>query len=388
VRSGRPSVGIPPVQVVDWSAVDVAPLVPEYAGGCLCNIVPSLLGPDGTSALPAWFPTPAHGASQVVLLVLDGLGWDQLQARRSLAPVLTAMAGGAIDAVTPTTTATSLVSITTGLTPGEHGVVGYRMAMHGEILNVLRWTTPAGDARRRIVPEQVQPVRPFLGSAVPVVSKAELAGSAFTAAHLSGVRHVPWRLPSGMAVEVGRLMRAGEPFVFAYYDGIDKTAHEYGLGEHYDAELRMVDRLVGDLLAVLPPDAVLLITADHGQVEVPETLPIAPEALRLTRLLSGEGRFRWLHARPGSAKELLAVASDAHEDRAWVVGLDQVLEEAWLGPRLSEVARSRLGDVALVARDPVSYDDPADTGAIKLICRHGSLTEAEMRVPLVGARGA
>ena len=141
--------------------MDVAPLVPDYAGGCLNNLIPALLGPGRSSNLPAWFPEPAREARQTVLLVLDGLGWHQLQARQALAPVLVGMAGGAIDAVAPTTTATALVSITTGLTPGEHGVVGYRMAIHGEVLNVLRWSTPVGDARRRLVPGQVQPIRPF-----------------------------------------------------------------------------------------------------------------------------------------------------------------------------------------------------------------------------------
>jgi hypothetical protein len=364
-----------------------APIVPDYGGGCLSSLIPCLLGPGGTKDLPDWFPHPAKGARHVVLLVLDGLGSDQLRDRAALAPVLTGLDGGYIDAVAPTTTATALVSITTGLTPGEHGVVGYRMAIHGEVLNVLRWTTPAGDARRRLVPGQVQPVRPFLGSSVPVVGKAELTSSGFTEAHLSGVRHVPWRLPSSMPVEIRRLVAAGEPFVFAYYDGIDKIAHEYGLGEHYDAELRAADRLVGDVLAVLPEDAVLLVTADHGQVEVPENLKLDPEAVRLSRLLSGEGRFRWLHARPGAAADVLAVATAAHADRAWVVPAEQVVEERWLGPRLSDIVRARLGDVAVVARDAVSFDDPADSGAIRLICRHGSLTAAEVKVPLVGARG-
>jgi type I phosphodiesterase/nucleotide pyrophosphatase len=373
---------------VDWAPVAPCPLVPDYAGACLSNLIPGLLGPGGTADLPSWFPLPAVGAEQVVLFVLDGLGWDQLIERAALAPVMSAMAGGPIDAVAPTTTATSLTSIATGLTPGEHGVVGYRMAMHGEVLNVLRWNTPAGDARRRIVPGEVQPVRPFLGSSVPVVAKTEFAGSGFTDAHLAGVRHVGWRLPSNLAVEVRRLLAAGEPFVYAYYDGVDKIAHEYGLGEHYDAELVATDRLVGDVAAVLPPGAVLLVTADHGQVDVPKTLPLAPAALALTRLLSGEGRFRWLHARPGGAADLLAAATDAHAGRAWVVPVERVLDEGWLGPRVTDRARSRLGDVAVVAQDAVSFDDPADTGAIVLRCRHGSLTPAEVKVPLLGARAA
>jgi hypothetical protein len=260
--------------------------------------------------------------------------------------------------------------------------------MHGEVLNVLRWSTPAGDARRRLVPEEVQPRRPFLGGSVPVVAKTEFVGSGFTLAHLAGVRHVGWRLPSSLAVEVGSLLREGEPFVYAYYDGIDKVAHEYGLGRHYDAELQATDRLVADMAAALPPGGALLVTADHGQVDVPVTLPLAPDVVKATRLLSGEGRFRWLHARPGREVELFDAATAAHGAQAWVVTLEQVLDEGWLGPRVTNAARSRLGDVAVLARDAVSFDDPADTGAIVLRCRHGSLTPAEVRVPLLAAGGA
>jgi hypothetical protein len=166
------------------------------------------------------------------------------------------------------------------------------------------------------------------------------------------------------------------------------VAHEFGLGEHYDAELVAVDRLVGDLLAALPTSAALLVTADHGQVEVPQTLPLDKAAVAASRLLSGEGRFRWLHARPGAAADVLAAAAEAHADRAWVVSVEQVVDEGWLGPRLAPPFRARLGDVAVVARDAVSFDDPADTGSIVLICRHGSLTTAEVRVPLLAARGA
>jgi hypothetical protein len=152
---------------------------------------------------------------------------------------------------------------------------------------------------------------------------------------------------------------------------------------HYDAELRMIDRFVGDLLEALPPGAALCVTADHGQVHVGErTLPPCDEALALTRHQSGEGRFRWLHARPGAAAALVEAAG-AHRDVAWVVSREQVLDEGWFGPYMSSVVMKRLGDVALVAREPVSFDDPADSGPYSLICRHGSLTADEMYVPFI-----
>ncbi len=368
------------------TTVGEAPLLPDYAGACIANVVPALLGPHrGTPGgePPSWLPASAAGAAQVVLLVLDGLGWDQLQERRRLAPTLTAMEGGAIDSVVPTTTATALTSITTGLTPGEHGVVGYRIDVFGEVLNVLRWSVRGDDVRRRLPPERFQPVPPFLGGAHPVVTRAEFAHSGFSAAHLNGGRQVGWRMPSTLVVEVRRLVGRGEPFVYAYYDGVDKVAHEYGLGRHYDAELMAADRLVADLLTVLPPGAALLITADHGQVEVGDRIiALPPDLLECVRLQSGEGRFRWLHARPGRLGALLD-AADVFTDVAWVATREQVRDEGWFGPRLTSAAEGRLGDVALVAREPVSFEDPDDSGPFALVARHGSLTSAEVRVPLL-----
>src|SRR5690606_31928615 len=208
---------------------------------------------------PAWLPAPAAEAEQVVLLVLDGLGWDQLQERRHLAPTLAALAGQAISSVVPSTTATALTSITTGLAPGEHGVVGYRMAVEGEVLNVLRWSTSTGDAREKFPPERVQDVVPFAGLRPPIVTKAEFATSGFSGAHLHQVRFRGYRLPSTMLVELRHLLDDHEPFIYAYYDGIDKVSHEYGFGEHYDAELVAVDRLVAEIIDLLPPGAAVLI---------------------------------------------------------------------------------------------------------------------------------
>jgi hypothetical protein len=298
------------------------------------------------------------------------------------------MQGGPIDAVAPTTTATSLTSIVTGLTPGEHGVVGYRVALHGEILNVLRWTTPMGDARSRIDPHDIQHHRAFLGEKVPVVGRREFEGSGFTRAHLDGTRIVGYRMPSSIAIEVGQLVDHGERFVYAYYDGVDKIAHEYGFGPHYDAEVRAADRLVAEVLAAVPEETVVLVTADHGQVNVgPAILEPPPGVLSGVRLQSGEGRFRWYHTRPGAAGDVAAAATAGFGPDAWVVRVEQVLDERWLGPNVSDAARARLGDVAIVARAPVSFADPADTGPVELVCRHGSLTPDEVLVPLLAARG-
>ena len=333
-------------------------------------------------------PDCVRGARQVVLLVIDGLGWHQLQKNILHCPTLSSMQGASITTVAPTTTVSALTSITTGLAPAEHGLVGYRIDMGGRVMQMLKWGDEKGDLRNMYSPDLVQPCPPFMGASVPVLSKAELEGSAFTQAHLRGVRPKGWRAASSIAVEIGELLRSGEKFIYAYYDGVDKIAHERGFGAFYEAELRSADALVANIKEILVSGSVLLVTADHGQVMVgTNTLPPHADVLAMTAYQSGEGRFRWLHARNGTEVELLARATHHHADCAWVVSKQQIIDEQWLGPRLGPATRKRLGDVALVPRDAISFDDPADTGPYLLQCRHGALTDDELDVPLLAITG-
>jgi predicted AlkP superfamily pyrophosphatase or phosphodiesterase len=361
------------------------PCLPRYGAGCISDLMPILLGlsePTGP-----WFPSEVVQAERRVLVVLDGLGWEQLQAHRDLAPTLAEMSGGPITTVAPSTTAAALTSITTGLSPGEHGVIGYRMVIDHEVLNCLRWGTPSQpDARRAIPPDAIQPFPPFLGRAPALVSKAEFLRSGFTQAHLRGGRLTGYRMPSTMVAETGRLLREGERFVYAYYDGIDKVAHEYGFADPYRAEVRSADRLVADLIDAAPAGTAVLVTADHGHVDCGDRLlPLHREVRPLVEALSGEGRFRWLHAKAGRRDELLAATQDWHGQHAWVRSVDQIVDEGWFGPRVRPEVLERVGDVALCPIDDIAFADPDDTGPFQLVGRHGSLTTAEMLVPCISA---
>lgn len=360
--------------------------MPDYGGGCVRGIIPALLGPGGhRGRVPDWMPHWLADADAVVLFVLDGLGWDQLRERESLAPTLAGFDGRSIHTVAPTTTATALTSITTGLTPGEHGIVGYRMVLGGDVVNTLRWQSGEQAVRRSHPPADVQSFEPFLGVEVPVVAQGELQQSAFSEAHLRGSRPVGWRAPSSIAVEARRQIESGERFVYCYYNGVDKIAHERGFGEFYDAELRFADGLVADLVDSVPSGTAVLVTADHGQVHVGSNI-IHPsdELLGPVTMQSGEGRFRWLHCASGDVESLATSARDAYGHVAWVVTKDQMLDERWFGSVVSPPIRRRLGDVALVPFEPVSFYEAADSGPFELVCRHGSLTSAEVEVPLIG----
>lgn len=368
----------------DSAAVQVAPTLPAFGKGCITEVLPYLLpGRRGHGELPVEIGT----APKRVLLVLDGLGWWQLSDRQHLAPTLTAMEGGPITTVAPSTTATALTSITTSLTPGEHGLLGYRMVVDGQVLNTLRWGgAEVRDARTSSPPEVIQPFDPFQGEDVALVSRADFARSGFSAAHLRGSRLIGYRTTATLVHEVARLLREGEQFVYAYYDGIDKVAHEYGLHDVYNAELCFVDRLVAELLEAVPYGTEVVVTADHGQVDCADGLvKMHPEVAERCTGLSGEGRFRWLHTQTGATEDLVAAATEHHGEQCWVVTREQMVEEHWFGPVMRHQVEDRLGDVALLPFEPIAYFDPEDSGPFELIGRHGSLTEAEMMVPLLRA---
>ena len=360
--------------------------LPDYEGACIASIVPALYRPGRDAP---WLPEPVRHARQIVLLVLDGLGWRQLQERRSIAPTLTSMEGGPITSVVPSTTSTALTSITVGRPPSQHGVIGYRVHVgEGNVLNVLRWQIEEVDAVESTPPRSMQSYEAFGGRGVPVITKAEFERGGFTTALLGDNGIVGYRMPSTIAVEVKRALDAGEELVYAYYDGIDKIAHAHGFGDHYDAELRTADRLVADIAGSLPPGAALLVTADHGQVEVgPRVVDLGGEVLDRIDVISGEGRFRWLHAREGSVDALVAACRRFDDEGlAWVRTREEAVAQCWFGRDLSERARARMGDVIVAARAPVTFRDPNE-GDVDLVCRHGSLTADEMLVPLVAVGG-
>ncbi len=120
------------------------------------------------------------------------------------------MEGGPITTVVPATTASALTSITTGLAPAQHGILGYRMLVGGEVLNVLRWSVHGGG--RPPDPFDVQRHTAFLGRPVPVVTKSEFRTTGFTEAHLRGGRFVGWHTTAALVehcLRRGRVAASG-----------------------------------------------------------------------------------------------------------------------------------------------------------------------------------
>jgi hypothetical protein len=361
---------------------------PAYGGAALTSIIPTLVGGQPARDSAEWLPPALTGASAVVLLVLDGLGWNALETHRAVLPRLGSLEGGPITTVVPSTTAAALTSLSTGLAPSQHGVVGFRMRIDGGVLNVLSWRR--ADGRHAPDPFSVQRHAAFAGRPIPVITKSEFSTTGFTEAHLRGVRFIGWRAVSTLVEHARRLVDAGERFVYSYYPGVDSVAHQFGLfDEYFREELVFVDDLVGRLLDALPRSAALVVTSDHGQVHFGREGQIELHAVApLVEAYAGDGRFRYLYARRGAVNELCAQARREFGDLAWVWSREQVLDEGWLGPGpVTGGVRRRIGDVVLAARDPVAFVDPNLPAEADLLAGHGSITPDEMLIPFVAGRG-
>ena len=236
------------------------------------------------------------------------------------------------------------------------------------MLNAIRWQL--ADGGRPPEPEHVQKERVFCGRAVPVVTKAMFRTTGFTGAHMRGADFHGWQTTSVLVEEVRALVAGGAPFVYAYYSGVDEVAHAHGLeSAFYPAELAATDRLVGDLLDALPDDVALVVTADHGQVQV------GPDGWRSLAPLHGWSRptrataasatcTRSPAARPSSTPPPTSCTAEPRlqaEPRsgdAWVFRREQLLDEGWLGPDPVPAVYRRVGDVVLAARHRVGFVDP------------------------------
>ena len=196
---------------MDLFESDLNLTLPDHNNLCVTSIMPGLMGGWANNVISE----DAIGAKAAVVLVIDGLGWNQLQRYAAAAPFLAGGNGQAITTVAPSTTAAGLTSITTGVAPGEHGIIGYRVRTPEGLLNCLRWSAGGFDALTEIPPAEFQPVEPFLNSSPTVVTRAEFKNTGFTEAHLRNAKLAGWWTPFTMITQVKNAIKLGEKLVYA-----------------------------------------------------------------------------------------------------------------------------------------------------------------------------
>ena len=356
----------------------------------LPSCVAALTGEQGQLGLPA--------VEHAVVIVVDGLGAAALRARAGHARTLAPMLGKStvIDAGFPTTTASALATFATGTTPGEHGLVGYRVrdAANDRYVNQLSgWDDrldPATWQRSRTVFERARDA----GIATRAIGLPKYADSGFTAAVLRGAEFVGARtMADRFAAAREVIATPGPGLTYLYVAELDQISHAKGWeSPEWTDALETLDALVASFARALGPRHGVLITADHGVLDVPASghvlFDTAPQLVDGVAAVAGEPRCLHLHLEEPDAAAAVDLAErwrDAEGERAWVATRHEAVAAGWFGPDVHPEVLPRIGDVLVAARKRVAYYDSRDPAASgrNMVGQHGSLTSDETRVPLL-----
>lgn len=361
----------------------------SWPGTGIDRILPAAAHALGVTGFRDDLGLPA--AERYVVLLVDGMGEVQLRQYADDAPFLSSRDTiPSVHCTLPSTTATSLTSLGTGLRSGQHGMVGYtcRVPESGRRMNVLKWDQP-------VDPVQWQPHPTVLelaaeeGIAAAAINDSRFEGTGLTVCSQRGVPfHGFGSAWERHEVVLDVIESAPRALVYTYESRLDHTGHAEGVGSPaWRQVLREIDEEARRLRADLPRDTVLLVTADHGMINLPDggrfDVDEHPRLRDDVTLLAGEARFRHLYVADGAAEQVAARWRTALGDRAEV----RTREEAvpWFGPIAPQV-EGRIGDVVVAALDDFAVFSSAEF-AIEMRMRgfHGSITHEETAIPVLVA---
>jgi len=353
----------------------------------LTSSLASLTGADNPLGLP---PT-----NKAVVVLADGLGVSSLRARAGHARFLTGHLGktDVVDGVFPATTAAGIASLTTGTAPGTHGLVGYKVldAANDRVVNQLTgW-----DADMEPLAWQNQPTvfDRAAEAGIPsfAVGPKRFNGSGFSQAALRGAAYVPAETMA-LRFQAAREIFDSEPraLIYLYVPELDINAHAHGWeSDRWLAQLESLDAETARFAAGLRQDEGLILTADHGVVDVPAAKQVlfdtVPELVAGVRHIGGDPRCLQLYTEPGLDGDALAETWRAVEgERAWIFTRAEAVAAGLFGSVRAE-AMDRIGDVIVAARKLIAYYDSREPNqsARSMVGQHGSLTDEELRVPLI-----
>jgi len=357
----------------------------------LSQIMPSIFSTLGLTSASDSINCGESPMGREILFLVDGLGADVLTHFAEIAPTLAKMTScGDVTTSFPSTTATSLATLTTGEMPGTHGMLGYTVQVPrsgGRILNTLKWD-------ERVDPMIWQPVPTLFeramaqGITTTHVAAKRYENTGFTRAVFRGANYKGANIAADLIGETIKALDKTPSFVYLYVNDLDSAGHSDGVGsEKWLAALRAVDQLAKDLIEKAPKGTRIWLTADHGMINVGKkiTLGVDNDLLTDVAVLAGEPRMRHLYlAKEGAAQEVISRWESALGTQVAVYSRQDAIDAGLFGPQVSLDASERAGDVIAIAQENIVLLDPTRSdkeGA--MIGHHGGDSVIESSVPLL-----
>lgn len=361
----------------------------------LSQITPSIFSSLGLESAVDHLAVGQSPMGRELLFLIDGFGFEVLEKYGSYIPSLSRMANhGIIRTSFPSTTATSLATLTTGELPGSHGMLGYTVQVPrsgGRLLNALKWD-------ERVDPEIWQPVETLFqrasaaGIVCTHVAAKRYENSGFTRAVFRGALYKGANIAADLISETKAALLATPSFVYLYVNDLDSAGHSDGVGsEKWLAALSMIDHLVSQLMKEVPKGTRIWVTSDHGMINVEEKIIIGREnnLMKGVSLVAGEPRARHIYLTsdsPSARADAASLWQEYLQEKALVITREQALSTNLFGDIVSADSMDRMGEIIAIARGGlVLLDaDRADKEGA-MVGHHGGDSDIESQVGLLTA---
>lgn len=408
-------------------------IYPRYESYCFSNIPSAVLYLFGlkennplSGILNKTGITPAD-SKKVVLFLIDGFGYKQWLKYADKYEFLKRFTEKGIVApmttVFPSTTAATLTTIHSGLTPQEHGLPEWRVYFDelDKIIVTLPFTSLGEDGRDKLLDAGVNPKILFDGKTIyEILSKSKIpsftfirdtyAKSAYSKTVHQGSEIISFINSSDLLVNLRKKM-AEVPtpaYFYVYWDAIDSISHTYGpQTEQYLAELNgffylLQEEFIQKIGKNLIGEISILITADHGQItvdpkqtiylnqysEVVDNFQVGPSGNRI--LPWGSPRDVFLAVKPEKLNQVFEFLAKTLQSRAVVIKIKKALKEGLFGQGdLHKKFRSRIGNILILpCGNSMVWYKHFKNEKFSLLGMHGGLSSDEMLIPFAVAKGS
>ena len=325
-----------------------------------------------------------------VLILIDDMGQDAINNYGDQFPIFDELKQvKKLYTNFPSTTATSLSTLGTGVLPGVHGMLGYTVRVprsDNRLLNALKWDERVDPVMWQKVPTLFE--RAVLaGVSVTHVAAKRYEGSGFTQAALRGAKYVGANGVDEMATAVSAALKPQPSFVYTYLNTLDSAGHSDGVGsDKWLTALQQVSEFITKVKQLAPAGTRIWVTSDHGMVNSTEQVILGQDnnLLENVTLIGGEPRARHIYIKEGAASETIAQWQEFFGNKAKVLSKESAIKDGLFGPVVTEDSHDRLGDLIAIANNDLILVDPARVREeSSMVGHHGGVTDIEVEIPLL-----
>lgn len=357
---------------------------------------------------------------KVVLFLIDGLGENYLQKFKKDSKFLRTIdkigADFFLTCQFPSTTATNVTTIHTGLDVAQHGVYEwfYFEPLVDDIIASVLFSY-AGDKNRETLKNKVNPNDIYPTQTVYrklsqhgvksfAFQNKKLTSTAYSKTLLKGANIKGYSTLSKGIESLAECINNenGKTYYLFYYEMIDKASHKYGPeSKKADKEVKKLFKALEKLqvmLSKVDENILFILTSDHGQIsldteknvylnqEFPEIEKYIKKSKDGNLLVpAGSPRDMFLYIEDEMLDDALNFLQDKLYKKAVVCKTDYLIENKYFGRKnISRALKCRLGSLAILPLENWTiwwYEK--GIFEVKNLGHHGGLSRNEMEIPLL-----